>query len=204
MNSKISFFKKIWDSIILGEKLETIIIILSGPSAIGKSTVAALLLKNYPNMQRVITATSRKPRTYETKVDYIFLTEKKFKNQILRNAFLEYSQVYGFYYGILKKEFRKVQKKFLYTLLILDTAGSQKIMDYAKKKNIQCKSIFLMTKSIQIIEERMKLRGDDKKQRVDRLKKIEKELEMVKKFDKKIYNDNLETCFQQLQNFIDL
>ena len=59
-----------------------------------------------------------------------------------------------------------------------------------------------MTKSTQTIEERMRLRGDDKEQIVCRLKKIEKELEMAKKFDKEIYNDNLDTCFRQLQNFI--
>ena len=68
-------------------------------------------------MKRVITATSRKPRSYETKADYIFFTEEKFKKKVQRNAFLEHSQVYGFHYGILKKEFKKVQRNYLYRSL---------------------------------------------------------------------------------------
>ena len=152
MFSGVNVFNKIGSLIRVVPKKKSLIIILSGPSAIGKSTVAALLLKNYPNMKRVITATSRKPRSYETKADYIFFTEEKFKKKVQRNAFLEHSQVYGFHYGILKKEFKKVQRNYLYTLLVLDTVGSQKIMDYVKNKNIPYKSIFLMTKSTKTIE----------------------------------------------------
>lgn len=201
MFKKISAIKKAISNRIFKKKKNTIII-LSGHSAIGKNTLATLLLKHHHDTKQVITATSRKPRSYETKGDYIFLTEKKFKTKIRKNAFLEYSQVYGFYYGVLKTEFEKVQKQFSYTLLILDTVGSQKIIAYAQTNNLVYKSVFLTTKSLQNIEDRMILRGDDKTQRDYRLKEIEKELEMSKQFDKKIYNDHLNTCFQKLQDFI--
>ena len=81
MFKKISVIKKAISNRIFRKRKSTIII-LSGPSAIGKSTVAALLLKNFPDMQKVITATSRKPRSYE-KADYIFLKEKQFKKKVL-------------------------------------------------------------------------------------------------------------------------
>ena len=77
MFSGVNVFNKIGSLIRVVPKKKSLIIILSGPSAIGKSTVAALLLKNYPNMKRVITATSRKPRSYETKADYIFFYRRK-------------------------------------------------------------------------------------------------------------------------------
>lgn len=86
------------------------LIILSGKTASGKDTIKSALLKKYPNLKKVITTTSRTPRMGEKDgIDYHFLTRDQFKEKIKQDAFAEYVEYGGNYYGTYKEELEKSQ-----------------------------------------------------------------------------------------------
>ena len=106
--------------------------VLSGPSGVGKTTLANELFnrlgKTY-NMHRVITYTTKAPRKGERNgIDYHFVTESEFQSKLANGFFIEYSQVYGCYYGSPKSIIRELAngKSFL---LIVDQAGAYQIKE---------------------------------------------------------------------------
>ena len=180
------------------------VVILSGPSSVGKTTVAKKLLGKNKIMQRVITCTSRKPR--EEKEQYIFLKEEDFLKKIKQNKFIEYSKVYTNYYGVLKSEFLKVVKNCIYSLIIVDVVGFKKLTAYCKEQNIPQKSIFLLPTHKKELIDRLNTRKekilscDDNIK--ERLKQVEIELQISKEFDKIIVNQDLEASVLKIENFI--
>ena len=183
-------------------KNNRLLIIISGPSGIGKSSICEAILKNNYKLGKVVTCTSRPPRSSETKNSYIFLNEQEFKKKIADNLFVEHSIVYGFYYGVLQSELERVYNNFTYTLLVLNTEGSKKAIDFAIKKKMEYKSIFLTANDISVIEQRLIKRGDPEHLRQKRLMEVKNEIESAKYFDKIIYNGEFSKCFQEVQDFI--
>ncbi|HON07385.1 MAG TPA: hypothetical protein PLW02_04695 [Verrucomicrobiota bacterium] len=85
-------------------KPQPLVIVLSAPSGAGKTTLCNNLLRAEKNVERVITCTTRPPRTGEIDgVDYYFLMYEEFEQKIKNDEFLEFANVYGNYYGTLKK-----------------------------------------------------------------------------------------------------
>lgn len=81
------------------------LIILTGKTASGKDTIKDLILKSYPNIQRVTTTTSRSKRSGETdEVDYHFITEDQFMDKVNKGEFIEYVEYGGNFYGTTKHE----------------------------------------------------------------------------------------------------
>ena len=79
------------------------IVVVSGPGGVGKSTVVAELLRRYPDMHRSISVTTRAPRPGEVNgVDYHFVTEEQFTDWIDKGLFAEYADICGHHYGTLK------------------------------------------------------------------------------------------------------
>ena len=80
-----------------------VLLVLSGPSGVGKTTVAHRLLEANRNLIRIVTCTTRAPRDGEIEgVDYLFLDYQEFLRKVESGQFLEYAEVYGNYYGTLK------------------------------------------------------------------------------------------------------
>lgn len=85
--------------------MNNLLIVLTGKTASGKDTVMAKLLSKYPNLNKVTTTTSRKPRPGEKDgVDYFFISEDDFKRKIEKGGFIEYVQYGGNFYGTEKSE----------------------------------------------------------------------------------------------------
>lgn len=84
------------------------LIVLTGKTASGKDTIASQLLAKYPNLKKILTATSRPKRNNEQDgTDYYFLTQQEFENKIQANEFAEYVEYGGNLYGTYKKELKK-------------------------------------------------------------------------------------------------
>ncbi len=104
--------------------------VLTGPSAVGKTTVAERLLAEVPNLKRVITYTTREPREGETNgIDYNFVDETTFRKMIDAGVMFEWAVVYDNLYGNSKDDIEKMLGEGKNVLLVIDVQGAKTVCD---------------------------------------------------------------------------
>lgn len=160
-------------------------VILTGPSAAGKTTICEALLKKIPGMTRFVTTTTRLPRHGEADGrEYYFITEKKFKRDIKNNKFFEWDQHYGYFYGISKANFKKFIDNNSLVLMVINPTGAKTI----KKLFPQSTVIFIYPGSIYELKKRLSFdqRGEDNLE--ERLNSIKKEITQAPYFDHRVIN----------------
>ena len=168
------------------------IIILVGPSCVGKTTIAEELLKKIPESKLTISCTTRDKRSNETEGDeYYFITEEEFKNKVINCEFIEWEKVHDKYYGTLFNEFNNKN-----VLAILDTKGAKAI----KTKFPAAKTIFIMPPSLDILLERLKNRGIPDSEIKKRYQNAKLEIEEADNYDYLIINNILETSVEKIYN----
>lgn len=173
--------------------------ILSSPAGGGKTTLANLLIQEIPNIKRVITCTTRKPRPGEKNgVDYYFLSKEEFEKRIKENDFLEYAIVHGNYYGTPKKEVEEELKKGFDLLLVIDVQGMRQIV--SNKKDVI--TIFILPPSLDELVRRMRERGDTEEEIQKRLETAKKEIPAWKEYNYVVINDNLDKAKENLKYII--
>jgi len=162
------------------------LIIITGPSASGKTTVGLAILQKFKKLGKVITYTTRKKRPKEKlSKDYYFISPKKFKEKIKQNEFIEWAKVYNHYYGNSFSELKKIWQKNKIPLLIIDVQGA---LTY-KKKLPWSKVIFLKPALTDNLAKRILERGKvTKKELQTRLTTVKKEIVLARKFDYIVYN----------------
>lgn len=174
--------------------------ILSGPSGAGKGTLRAHALNNVKDLVYSISCTTRKPRAGETDgVEYRFISENEFKSRINAGKFLEYALVHGCYYGTLKDDVERELDAGRDVLLEIDVQGAEQI------KNIvnDAISIFIAPPSLEILEQRLRLRGtEDEKTLELRLKNASDEMSKASKYEHVIINNTLDTAADELKKII--
>lgn len=161
------------------------LIIITGPSAAGKTTVAQELLKKKSlNLKRLITCTTRPKRKGEKNhKDYHFLTEEEFKKAIDNKEMLEWSKVYGNYYGSRKADLEKALKGKQPVMMVIDVQGVKKL----RNKLPTCCIIYIDVPKRSIIK-RIKDRAFDGEDAKLRIKAYEKEKEAKKKVNNIVVN----------------
>ncbi len=178
------------------------LIILSAPSGAGKTTIEKFLLKEIPNLVKVITCTTRKPRKDEKNgVDYIFLSNEEFEKRIKEGKFLEYALVHGRYYGTPKDEVIKEIDKGKDVILTIDVQGAIYIKNNFSKE-FDITTIFIIPPSIDELIRRLKLRGEDEDEINRRLNSLKKEVPMWKHYDYLVINEDLEVAKESIKNII--
>jgi len=171
--------------------------ILSAPSGTGKTTIGQRLLKEIPFLERVITATTRRPREGEKDgVDYYFLEEAEFLKRIEEGFFLEWAKVYRYYYGSPKSEIERILSKGKDALLIIDVQGAFEV----KKKLPNAVSIFLLPPSVEELKNRLLKRGE--KELEERLQWAKRELPCAKYFDYVVVNDILDKAVEEIKSIM--
>ncbi len=177
-----------------GEKIKfkerSILMVLSGPSGVGKSTLVNFLKENYgENLHFSISATTRKPRGKEKNgVDYIFLAKNEFERRIENNEFLEYALVHDNYYGTLKEQVFPFMEMGKDVILDIDVQGGQTI----KKNFNDAVLVFIAPPSIEELKNRLLKRGTDSIQIIEkRLKNAIYEINQAKHYDYILVNDDL-------------
>jgi guanylate kinase len=117
------------------------ILVVSGPSGVGKTTLCEHLMRLERRLKPGITATTRKPRPGEVNGrDYHFLTRKGFENGIRSNKFVEYTRLFGNYYGTPIESLNGVFKQGKYPLLRVDVRGARAL----KRKGFKGVYIFIL------------------------------------------------------------
>lgn len=107
---------------------EPLLVVISGPSGVGKDVLVRELMRRGKPMHFVVTATTREKRESEVDgVDYIFVSEQRFLEMIAQDELLEYSRVYNQYKGIPKEQVRAAMRSGKDVIMRLDVQGAQKI-----------------------------------------------------------------------------
>ena len=107
------------------EERKCMLIVISGPSGVGKGTIFSRLLASDPSLTFSVSATTRAPRNGETDgVDYFFITEDQYQELVQQDAFLEHATVHGHSYGTLKSQIMEKLDKGLNVVLDIDPQGN--------------------------------------------------------------------------------
>ena len=176
------------------------LIILTGPSGVGKGTVVKEILGKVKNIWLSISATTRKPREGEKSGEnYYFLNEDKFIEMIEQNLFLEWAQFAGNYYGTpLSSVQEKIEKGFT-VLLEIEVEGAKQI----KEKFPNSLSIFLLPPDIAELERRIRNRGTEKEKAIKkRLSRANYEISVSNQFDFALTNNNIDETAKRIIKLI--
>ena len=180
-----------------------IIVILSSPSGAGKTTLVNLLSKK-KNFNISVSHTTREPRSNEIDgKDYFFVNNQVFENLIKNNQFLEYAKVFNNLYGTSKKPVIDLLRMGKNVLFDIDWQGTRQI----KSQNIKYKilTFFVLPPSKQVLFERLSNRDmKDKLIVSERMKDFYKDVEHWVDYDFVVINDDLNKCYDEISQIIDL
>jgi len=179
---------------------ENVMVILSSPSGVGKTTITKKLQQKYNNFQISVSHTTRSPRSNEVDgVDYNFVSKEKFEELIKKNEFYEYAKIFDNYYGTLKKNVDNIlEKKDI--IFDIDWQGTKQ---FAKFKKLNLIKLFLITDSKEELKKRLLKRDQNTRKEVEkRFSSFDEDIKHWNDYDYIIINKNLETCFKQIENIL--
>jgi guanylate kinase len=163
-----------------------LLIILSGPSGVGKDAVLSRMRLLDRPFHLTVTVTTRPKRPMETDgIDYIFMSEKQFRLMVLKDEFLEHAEVYGNHYGVPKQQVRDAMAAGLDVIIKADVQGAQTIRALAP----EAVAIFLAPTEMSELEDRLTARLTETPGALAlRLQTAAAEMEESQKFDYVVYN----------------
>ena len=179
---------------------ENIMVILSSPSGVGKTTLTKKIQQKYHNFKISVSHTTRPPRTNEVDgVDYNFVSKEKFQELINQKEFYEYAKIFGNYYGTLKKN---VDEAILTNDIIfdIDWQGTKQL---SKFKSLNLIKIYLITSNKDELKKRLVNRNQNTNQEVEkRFNSFDEDIKHWNDYDYVIINKNLDNCFKQIERII--
>ncbi len=183
------------------------IILITGPSGVGKGTIEKELFKDESlNLSFSISATTRPKREGEFEGEhYYFISKNKFEQLIKEKAFLEYNKHFDNYYGTLYEEVDSKLKKGKNVLIEVETVGALNIINSLKEKNKEflLTSIFIEPPSIEELERRIRKRNTDNDEQIKkRLKRASEEIECKKFFQYVVKNENIDKSVDKIKSII--
>jgi guanylate kinase len=176
------------------------LIIVSGPSGVGKSTLIHRVLETSGLPLRLsVSVTTRELRSTETEgADYYRWERARFEREMDGGAFLEHAQVVGNYYGTLRSEVEPYRHQGMGVLLDIDVQGFQQV----RQQCPDAVSIFVRPSSMDVLAERLWKRGTESAAAIEkRLIRAQEELRHAQEYAHQIVNDDLETA---LASFLEI
>lgn len=163
------------------------LLVISGPSGVGKSTVIDGMLSRHPDMYFSVSATTRKKREGDQEgVTYLFKTRAEFEDMIRAGDFYEHAQYSGNYYGTPKNPVEQRLGKGIDVIMDIDVQGAMQL----KEKCRDAVLIFLAAPSFSVIEKRLRGRGDTSEEDIEkRLAQARWEYGQAKRYDYIVVND---------------
>ena len=174
-----------------------LLIVLSGPSGVGKDSVLDELKKIYPALAKCVTMTTRQPRDGEVDgVDYTFVSVEDFKKRVDEGGFLEYAEVHCNLYGTPRSWVEENLAQGADIVLKIDVQGGLTV----KHKMPSAVMVFLLPPSMEELERRLRSRLTETDEEMSvRLLNARKELEQISRYDYVIVNDSISKAAEELK-----
>lgn len=171
------------------------LLVLAGPTAVGKGTVVREILAHYPEIALSVSATTRPPRQGEVDGEsYFFLNDQEFDDLVANNQMLEWATVHGVHrYGTPREPVELALKHGQSVLLEIDIQGARQV----KRSMPQAKTVFIAPPSWPELVRRLEGRGTETPEQMQkRLETAKIELSAQDEFDHVIVNDEVAKCAQ--------
>jgi guanylate kinase len=181
-----------------------LLIIVSGPAGSGKTTLCDRMLAEMPELWRVVTSTTRKPRGGEQDhVDYYFFDHATFEQKIEAGHFYEYAHVHGNIYGTLKSEVQDKLAAGTDLLLNIDVQGAAQMRQTAQSDALlkgHVVTVFIMPRSLEELEQRLRGRATDSEAQIQRRMRVASdEMQQHELYDHTILSGTRFEDFEALQ-----
>ena len=180
---------------------ENIMVILSSPSGVGKTTLTKKIQQKYPSFKISVSHTTRPPRSNEVDgVDYHFVSVEKFKDLIKKKKFYEHAEIFENFYGTLKEN---VDQTIIdYDIIFdIDWQGTKQL---SKFKNLKLIKIYLVTDSKKELKNRLIKRDQNSEEEIKkRFSAFDQDIKHWNDYDYIVINKNLDVCFKQIEKIIE-
>ena len=175
--------------------------VLSSPSGAGKTTLTKKIAENNKNFTISISYTTRKPRPNEINGrDYKFVSEQEFNTLVKENNFFEYANIFGNYYGTLKKPVLELLSLGRDVLFDIDWQGTQQLK---RIKSLSLVTFFILPPNIQALKKRLLNRHKGQEELIEkRMNKFNEETSHWNEYNYVFVNDDLDTCYEKILNVI--
>jgi guanylate kinase len=185
---------------LLGNLPQGLIFVLSAPAGTGKTTLVDMLTEEFDCVVESVSCTTRPHRPNESHgKHYHFLGRDAFENMVHRGEFLEYAEVFGYYYGTSRDFVFEQRKSGKHVVLVIDTQGAMKLQE----QGFPAIYIFVSPPSIKELRERLIKRKTETTQTMEeRLAWAEHEMAMAVHYDYHIVNDNLNNAYAILRSIL--
>ena len=191
-------FSKIYENMKKG-----LLIILSGPSGVGKGTVRKYIMKHHSfPLEFSISMTTRAPRPTETNgVEYYFVSKEEFQRNIDEDNFLEWAEFVGNRYGTPKDKVEELRNQGKNVILEIEIMGAEQVIK--KVKDDRVISFFLTPPSLKHLEDRIRKRKTESEEMIQkRLAKGRSEMAKAKNYDYIIVNDRIKRAGDEIISII--
>jgi guanylate kinase len=179
---------------------ENIMVVLSSPSGVGKTTLTKKIQQKYHNFKISVSHTTRPPRSNEVDgIDYHFISHEKFKELIVKEKFYEHAKIFDNYYGTLK-ETVDLNIKNSDLIFDIDWQGTKQL---SKFKNLKLIKIFLIAQKKEELKNRLIKRNQNTLREIEkRFKSFDEDIKHWNDYDYIVVNENLDICFRQIETII--
>lgn len=176
-----------------------VVVVLSGPSGVGKGTIAKKLIELEENIALSISTVTRAPRKGEVDGrEYFFVKKEDFQKEIEKGGFLEYSEHFGNFYGT-PKQFVLEKLKSKDVLLEIDVNGGLNV----KKNFEEAVLIMILPPSLEELRRRLITRGTETEEQIAlRMERIAFEIAKKDQYDYAVVNDDLDVCVKEILEII--
>ncbi|MEH2171539.1 guanylate kinase [Nostoc sp.] len=176
------------------------LIVLTGPSGVGKGTLMRSLLERHPELYYSVSVTTRSPRPGEIDgKSYYFISRSKFEQLVAEGEFLEWAEFAGNYYGTPREAVLNQIHAGKLVVLEIELEGARQI----RASFPSALSIFILPPSFDELEKRIRSRAQDSEEAIARrLLRAQEEIQAADEFDIQIVNDDFETALNDIEGVL--